>query len=68
MRAAGMKPLAVLRAATARSAEALGLAPLGSLEPNASADIRRGDAMADFNWLEYLDLVISSGRVVVSRF
>jgi imidazolonepropionase-like amidohydrolase len=67
MRAAGMEPLAILRAATSRSAEALGLAPLGTLAPGAPADLVavRGDALRDYKRLEYPDLVISGGEVIV---
>ncbi|MGE0591677.1 MAG: amidohydrolase family protein [Vicinamibacterales bacterium] len=70
MRAAGLGPLDVLRAATSRSGEALGLAPLGSLLPGAPADIVavRGDVMAGFKRLEYPDLVVSGGQIVVNRF
>jgi imidazolonepropionase-like amidohydrolase len=70
MRAAGMKPLDVLKAATSKSGEALGLAPLGTLAPGAPADILavRGDVLANFKNLEYPDLVISGGKIVVDRF
>lgn len=70
MRAAGLPPLEVLRAATSRAGEALGLSPLGSLVPGAPADLVavRGDGLADFKRLEYPDLVISGGEIVVNRF
>lgn len=70
MRTAGMEPLDILKAATSKAGEALGLAPLGNLTPGAPADIVavRGDALTNFKRLEYPDLVISGGKVVVDWF
>lgn len=70
MRVAGLAPLEILRAATSHSGDALGLAPLGSLVPGAPADLVavRGDVLTDFKRLEYPDLVISGGEIVVNRF
>lgn len=70
MRAAGMEPLDILRAATSRSGEALGMAPLGNLTEGAPADIivARGDALSNFKRLEYPDMVISGGKIIVNWF
>jgi imidazolonepropionase-like amidohydrolase len=59
--------LDVLSAATARAAEHLGLAPLGRLVAGAPADMIAvsGDATARFKALEYPDLVVSGGVIVV---
>lgn len=58
---------AVLSAATARAGEHLGMAPLGQLVPGAPADLVavRGNPLHAFKRLEYPELVISGGRVVV---
>ncbi len=60
-------PAEVLSAGTARAGEHLGLAPLGQLVEGAPADLIavRGDALSRFKLLEYPDLVISGGVVVV---
>ncbi len=66
----GMPPLVLFRAATAKAGEHLGLAPLGTLTPGAPADLIavRGDPFQSFKALEYPDLVISGGHVVVEKF
>lgn len=66
----GMPALNLFRTATAKAGEELGMAPLGTLSPGAPADIIavRGDAFKDFKLLEYPDLVISGGRIVVNEF
>jgi imidazolonepropionase-like amidohydrolase len=60
----------VLKAATSKAGEHLGLAPLGSLVPGAPADVIavRGNPFEKFKLLEYPDLVISGGRTVVNKF
>lgn len=70
MRTVGMAPLDVLRAATSRTGQVLGLSPLGTLAPGAPADLIavRGNALADFKRLEYPDLVMSGGRIVFDSF
>ncbi len=70
MRAAGLTPLEILRAATSHAGAAIGLAPLGTVAPGAPADLIavQGDVLADFKRLEYPALVISGGVIVVNRF
>ncbi|MEQ1635517.1 MAG: amidohydrolase family protein [Methylococcales bacterium] len=60
----------VLKAATSRAGERLGISGLGTLTPGAPADIIavRGNALQKFKLLEYPDLVISGGRIVVDKF
>jgi hypothetical protein len=66
----GMSPLDLFRTATSKAGEHLGLAPLGTLTPGAPADVIavRGNPFEKFKPLEYPDLVISGGRVVVNKF
>jgi imidazolonepropionase-like amidohydrolase len=65
-----MSPLELFRTATSKAGEHLGLAPLGTLTRGAPADIIavRGNPFENFKPLEYPDLVISGGRVVVNKF
>ena len=67
---AGMSALDVIKAATSEAGIELGMAPLGTLSPGAPADIIavRGDPFKDFKLLEYPDLVVSGGRIVVNQF
>ncbi|UJP05135.1 MAG: amidohydrolase family protein [Nitrosomonas sp.] len=60
----------VIKAATSKAGEHLGLAPLGTLVPGAPADIIavRGNPFEKFKILEYPDLVLSGGRAVVNKF
>lgn len=62
-----LTPSDVLSAATARAGEHLGLAPLGQLVEGAPADLIavRGNALDRFKLLEYPDLVVSGGVVIV---
>lgn len=64
---AGLTPEDVLRAATSRAGEQIGLSPLGTLEEGAPADVIavRGDARDFRNDLAAPLLVISRGRVAV---
>lgn len=60
-----------LRAATSEAGEHLGLVPmLGTLQPGAPADIVavKGDLARNLKKLEYPDLVISGGQMVVNKF
>lgn len=60
-----------LRAATAQAGEHLGLFPmLGTIQPGAPADIIavKGDLAHNLKKLEYPDLVISGGHVIVNNF
>jgi imidazolonepropionase-like amidohydrolase len=60
----------VLKAATSGAGEHLGLAPLGTLTSGAPADLIavRGNPIEKFKLLEYPDLVMSGGRVIVNNF
>ena len=62
-----LTPADVLSAATARAGEHLGLAPLGQIVAGAPADLIavRGNALERFKLLEYPDLVVSGGVVLV---
>jgi len=66
----GMSPLELSRTVTAKAGGHLGLAPLGTLTPDAPADLIavRGDPFESFKPLEYPDLVVSGGQVVVKKF
>ena len=65
----GLTPTETLAAATSQAAREAGLAPLGTLAPNAPADVIavRGDARKLRNDLARPLLVVSGGRVVVDR-
>ncbi len=60
----------VFKAVTSEAGEHLGLAPLGTLAPGAPADIIavRGNPFQRFKILEYPDLVMSGGRIVINKF
>jgi len=60
----------VFKAATSEAGEHLGLAPLGSLSEGAPADIIavKGNPFERFKLLEYPDLVMSGGKIVVNNF
>ncbi len=60
----------VFKAVTSQAGEHLGLAPLGTLVPGAPADIIavRGNPFQRFKILEYPDLVMSGGRIIVNKF
>ncbi|MDD1620982.1 MAG: amidohydrolase family protein [Methylococcaceae bacterium] len=67
---AGMQPLDVLRTATSKAGLYLNMPLLGTLLPGAPADLIavRGDPTQKLKLLEYPDLVISGGKIVVDRF
>ncbi len=67
---AGMKTVDVLRAATSRAGAHLGIPLLGTLQPGAPADIIavRGNPLHALKTLEYPDLVVSGGKLIVNRF
>lgn len=67
---AGMPPLAVLQAATARAGAHLDIPLLGTLLPGAPADLIAvtGDPLQDLKMLEYPDWVMSGGKIVLNRF
>lgn len=60
----------VIKAATSKAGEHLGIPGLGTLTPGAPADIIavRGNPFEKFKLLEYPDLVISGGRTVINQF
>jgi len=60
----------VLRAATAKAGQHLGLPLLGTIQPGAPADLIaiQGNPMQHLKRLEYPGLVISGGRIVVNHF
>ncbi|MFU8788079.1 MAG: amidohydrolase family protein [Methylobacter sp.] len=60
----------VFKAATSKAGERLGIAGLGTLTADAPADVIavRGNPFERFKLLEYPDLVISGGRVIVNKF
>jgi imidazolonepropionase-like amidohydrolase len=64
----GLTPMDVLAAGTSRAGEQAGLAPLGQLVEGAPADIIgvRGDPLKQLKVLEYPDVVVSGGVVVVA--
>lgn len=70
MHVSGASPLQVLNTATAKAGQYLGLAPLGRLSAGAPADLIavKGFALHNLKTLEYPDLVISGGQVVVNRW
>lgn len=60
----------VLKAATSKAGEDLGIPGLGTLTPGAPADVIavRGNPFEKFKILEYPDLVISGGRTIINKF
>jgi imidazolonepropionase-like amidohydrolase len=65
--AAGMKPLAIIQAATVNGAELLGLkGKIGALEPGMAADLIavEGDPLADITALEKVRFVMKGGKVI----
>lgn len=64
------KVVNVIKSATSNAGKHLGIEPIGTLTANAPADIIavRGNAFERFKILEYPDLVISGGRVVVNNY
>jgi len=70
MHLAKLSPLDVLHTATAKAGAYLNIPLLGTLQSGAPADLIavRGDVTHNFKPLEYPDLVISGGRIVVNRF
>lgn len=71
MRLNGMDLTDTLRTATSQAGEHLGLFPmLGTIQPGAPADIVavKGDLARNLKKLEYPDLVISGGQIIVNKF
>jgi len=67
---AGLPPLEVLRTVTAKAGAYLNIPLLGTLQPGAPADLIavKGDINHSFKALEYPDLVMSGGKLVVNNF
>jgi imidazolonepropionase-like amidohydrolase len=63
-------PLEVLHTVTARAGQWLNIPLLGSLQSGAPADLIavQGDPTQNFKILEYPDLVVSGGKIVVNHF
>lgn len=70
MQMAGMKLIDVLRAATSKAGQQLDLPLLGTIQQGAPADIIavKGDPAHNLKNLEYPDLVISGGKIVINNF
>jgi imidazolonepropionase-like amidohydrolase len=70
MHAANMQPIDVLRSATSKAGKHLSLPLLGTLQRSAPADIIavKGDPTHSPKILEYPDLVMSGGKIVVNNF
>ncbi len=70
MHAANMQPLEVLRSATSKSGRYLNIPLLGTLQPGAPADMIavKGDPTHDLKTLEYPDLVLSGGKIILNNF
>jgi hypothetical protein len=70
MHMANMQPIEVLRSATSKSGQYLNMPLLGTLQPGAPADMIavKGDLSHSFKTLEYPDLVMSGGKIVVNNF
>jgi imidazolonepropionase-like amidohydrolase len=60
----------VIQSATSKAGERLGIPGLGTLAKDAPADIIavKGNPFQKFKLLEYPDLVMSGGRVIVNNF
>lgn len=70
MHLTGIDPLDALQTATEKAGQYLGLAPLGQLRPQAPADLLavKGNLLMRLKSLEYPDLVMTGGQLVVNRF
>lgn len=70
MQITGKTAIQTLQAATSKAGRQLGLAPLGRLVENAPADLIavKGNVLQQLKSLEYPQLVISGGKIVVNQF
>lgn len=70
MHLAELSPLDVMRLATSKAGQYLNIPLLGTLQAEAPADLIavKGDPSQKLKLLEYPDLVISGGKVVVNHF
>ncbi|MGZ5051959.1 MAG: amidohydrolase family protein [Methylobacter sp.] len=66
----GMEPVEALRRATAKAGRYLNIPLLGTLQPGAPADLIavKGDPIHALKKLEYPDLVMSGGNIVLNNF
>jgi imidazolonepropionase-like amidohydrolase len=65
-----MSAIDVLKSATSEAGKEIGIPLLGKLTAEAPADIIavKGNPIQNFKLLEYPDLVISGGKIVVNNF
>jgi len=70
MHVTGMKTVDVLRSATSKAGRYLNSPLLGTLQPGAPADMIavKGDPMHTLKILEYPDLVMSGGKIILNTF
>jgi imidazolonepropionase-like amidohydrolase len=70
MHLANMSPIEVLQSATSKAGQYLNIPLLGTLQGGAPADLIavKGDLIQNFKVLEYPDLVISGGKMMVNQF
>jgi len=70
MQLANMQPIEVLRSATSKSGRYLNRPLLGTLQPGAPADMIavKGDPTHALKILEYPDLVVSGGSIILNNF
>jgi hypothetical protein len=70
MRMANMQPIEALRSATSKAGRHLNSPLLGTLQPGAPADMIavKGDPVHALKILEYPDLVMSGGKIVLNNF
>lgn len=70
MHLANMQPIEVLRSATSKSGRYLNSPLLGTLQPGAPADMIavKGDPTHALKILEYPDLVVSGGSIILNNF
>ncbi|MDO9169074.1 MAG: amidohydrolase family protein [Methylobacter sp.] len=70
MQMTNMQPIEVLRSATSKSGQYLNIPLLGTLQAGAPADMIavKGDPTQALKLLEYPDLVMSGGKIVLNNF
>lgn len=70
MQMTNMQPIEVLRSATSKSGQYLNIPLLGTLQAGAPADMIavKGDPTQALKLLEYPDLVMSVGKIVLNNF
>ena len=65
-----MGTIEVLQAATSKAGKYLNIPKLGTIQAGAPADIIavKGNPVHSLKYLEYPDLVISGGKIIVNHF